>query len=80
MVAVVGAFELEDLAAPGKGARQAHGVGGGFRAGGCIGDFFGAGYVVDEAFGKRNCDIVERAEHVRAAFKLGLCCLDYSRV
>ena len=42
VVAVIGAFELENFTAPREGARQSHGIGSGFRARGRIGDFLGA--------------------------------------
>ena len=58
VVAVIGALELEDLVAPGEGPREAHRVGGRFRTGGRVGDFLGAGYVVDETFGEADSDLV----------------------
>ena len=70
MIAVVGALELQNLAAPGERACQPHRIGGGFRAGGGIGDFLGAGDVVDQSLGEHHGDVVERAEHVRAAIEL----------
>ena len=79
VVAVIAALAFQDLAAPGIGARDAHGVERRLRPGGAVSHLFGAGNGVDQLLGELDAGLVQRAEEMQALGRLCLHRFDHRR-